>query len=518
MTMKSITSGNLVESKIKQRQNRDLETTPMEQNVLKPTSPQKHSALRERASEVRATEVHSSDQVIDLTIAPIADPLLTLKEQRRDIDRIMASVNILQQDMISLRQSVENLENRSDQASHDFAGDVDLLTDTITNVSSKLSELDALKLEMKMMQQRIKRMEDSKSMGRRSSTVLGSAHLSRRTSPTMNEQATPRNDAPSNGPPFSASQVPMSAYFDGLSAPQTASRRHDVMDGGDSSSKGLPLGSKAEALPPQKPFTPRPRASINGTASRGSHTPVNMPPPQIPPTGPEQNIMRRKSSTSSTVATTRTASPSITATANSTSLPRVLTQIEDASTGPHCDPHESHIYDDELVDDRPRSSTGSSTRNALQPASKAADSRQNRKKESAQQPPSQAQHRKSVPPPTPEPSNERKITRGRTTHHDSKRRKTTAFDANTPSTSIWAAESRESESSSGRRAEPGLLVRVNGEVDGRYEKFQNLKSKGRERPGERDTEGYLLKPDGTRNPVSVKCVDQWKKKKAKLSG
>lgn len=41
-------------------------------------------------------EAPSSDQVFDLTIGPTADPISILEEQRRDIDRIVASVDILQ--------------------------------------------------------------------------------------------------------------------------------------------------------------------------------------------------------------------------------------------------------------------------------------------------------------------------------------------------------------------------------------------------------------------------------------
>ncbi|CAD6575795.1 MAG: hypothetical protein ASARMPREDX12_007583 [Alectoria sarmentosa] len=522
MVLKSITSGNLVEAKIKQRQSDFLEPSPTDPstcrpNRLEPKSAKKYSAPRRRASEVEDTETTSSDQVFDSSIDTTADPFPILEEQRRDIDRIMAAVNILQQDMRSLRKSVEHLEDHRDQGSHDFVGDVDILTDSITRVSSRLSELDALKLEMKMMQQRIKRMEESNSTGRRSSIVLGYAQQSRRSSPTTDDQTIPRNDASSNGLLSSVTQTPLSAYFDGLFAPRrTAFRGPDMVDGGDSSYQGPLSRSKDESLPTQIPSTIRPKSSVNATASEGSHTPVNMPPPQIPAKGPEQRILRRSSSTASNVAT-RTASTFVTGTTNSTGRPRLVSQMQEASRNFHQGHQGSHISDDELVNDiHPRLSTG----HAQQPGNNTAHSRQNRTDGITQQHPPKRQRRRSVPistldqekldgPDGAKLNDQDQQTRGHTTHHDSKRRKTTAFNTDTPSTSIWATDS-----SNGRRHEQRLSVRVDGEANRRFSRFQAYESKGRKRPGERDKEGYLLKSDGTRDPRSVKSIDRSKKKKA----
>lgn len=529
--MKSITSGNLVEAKTKRWQKNFLETSPADPLARRPTSSrpkssQKHTAPRRRGGEVEGTKAPPSDQVLDLTIGKTADPVPILDEQIRDIDRIMASVNMLQQDMLSLRESLEHLEDRRDRSSQDLAGNVGILTDNTTKVSSSLREVDALKLEMKMMQQRVKRMEGSRSTGLRSSTVLVPAQVSSRLSPTTDEQATPRNNAASNGLFFSATQTPVSPCFDGLLAPQkTISERCDVVDGGESSFQGHSYGSKAEVLPPQKLFTTRPKMPLNGTASRASHTAVNMPPPQIPPKKTEQNIISRRNSIASSVTTPRTASTTITGITKSTTLPRIISQMREASTSPRYNHQEDHEYDDELVDDiSPQSSIKSSTAKSRPPVGNTAQSRQNRTIESAQQPPPKTQRRQSVPMPlpTPESSNKNRPARGRTAHHDSKRRKTTAFDANTPSISIWAADSRHSRSVSSRRDEQGLTIRTNGEVDEEFAKLQNLESEGRKRkrPGERDEEGYLLRPDGTRDPRSVASMDRWDRKKAEaeLSG
>ncbi|CAF9916011.1 MAG: hypothetical protein ALECFALPRED_010469 [Alectoria fallacina] len=524
MVLKSIMSGNLVEAKIKQRQSNFLGPSPTDPstcrpNLLEPTSSKKYSAPRRRGSEVEDTETPSFDQVFDSSIGTSADPIPILEEQRRDIDRIMASVNILQQDMISLRKSVEHLEDQRDQESHDFVGDVDILTDSITRVGSRLGELDVLNLEMKMMQQRIKRMEESNSTGRRSSTVLGYAQQSRRSSPTTDEQTIPRNDASSNGLLSSVTQTPLSACFDGLFAPRrTAFKRPDVVDGGDLSYQRPLSGSKDESLPTQIPSTIRPKSSVNATASKGSHTPVNMPPPQIPPKGPEQRILRRSSSIASNVAT-RTASKSVTGTTNSTGLPRLVSQMQEASRNFHQGHQGTHTSDDELVNDiHPRSSTG----HAQQPGNNTAHSRQNRTDGTTQQHPPKRQRRRSVPmhlstldqekldgPDAAKANDQDQQTRGHTTHHDSKRRKTTAFNTDTPSTSIWATDPISS-----RRDEQRLSVRIDGDANRRFSRFQAYESKGRKRPGERDKEGYLLKSDGTRDPRSVKSIDRSKKKKA----
>ena len=502
MTIKSITSGNLVEVKTKQRQNKVLETTPTDRLPRRPNSSQKHLAFQRTGSEVEGSKAPPSDQILDLKIGPTADRIPILEEQRRVIDRIVASVNILQQDMLSLKESVERLEDGRERSSQALPGDFSVLEDNHTKISRSPSEVDALKLEMKTMQQRIKCIEVSRSTGRRSPSVTGSAQVSRRPWTIVDEQATPRNDASSNGLPFSAARTPMSPYFDGSFAPQEiASAIHHVVDRGDPSFQGLSSGSKVEALLPQKSFTTRPRTPINGIDSRASHITVNMPPPRRPRKGPNPTTINRRSPTTSGVATPRTASTSVRGTTKSTIHPQMISRMQEASTSPQYNHQDDHEYDDELVGDvRSQSSTGSSTGNSWQPASNAAQSRHSRTNESAQQPPSKSQRRKSVPMslPTPGSSNKNIPARGRTNHHDSKRRKTTAFDANTSSPSIWDADSRDSRPNSSRRDEQGLVKSA---------RLRDL-AKGMKKPGQRGEHGYLLRPDGSRNSRSVASLDR----------
>ena len=465
MNMKSITSGKFVKARAKQRQNPILGTSPGDalacrQDVPKPTSSKKHPISQRMGREGESTEAPSSNQVFDLVIGPTAGPMLVPEEQGRDIERIMASVDILQREMVSLKKSVKFLMDRKGRASQGYSGDVGIPVDDSIEVSNGLSELDALKLEMQMMQQRIKFMEDSRSTGRWSPTVSGSAQVSRRPSSTIDEAPTLRTGTPANGFVLSTTLTPMSAYSDGGITPQIhAPERHDAVDGCESSSTGFPVNLNPNAVPPQKLFTTKPRTAINCTASRGRHGQVSMPPPQTPFKAPERDINRCRNSYSTDMGTPRTASTPIMGSTNSISLRQNKSQRQEISTDFHHSHPESHIYDDELDDDvRPQSSTGSCTGNSQKPASKTAHSRQYRKNESIQQQrlPCNTQRRKSVSiaPPAPKASNDSKPS---TSHRESKRRKTTASDANTSNAS---AGSRELRPMGGRRGGQGLSVRI----------------------------------------------------------
>ena len=454
-----------MEAQIKPRQLHSLGTSPKttteslarRKTVPRINSPQKDQVPREWESEIRDPETSSSDQVSDLAIAPSANPLAALEEQRRDIDRILASINTLQEDMMSLRQSVEDLQDRRNQASHYLAADVDILTGNLKLVGRRLNELDALKLDMKMMQQRIKHMDGSRSRGQQSSAVLGSAQVSRRSSPKIDEQGIPRDNALPNGLQIAAPQTPISALFEGL-------------------------------------------FSVNGITSRGSHTSVDMPPPQVPHDKSERYSVRRRTSTANNMVTPSTAP-------TPTSLPRAMSRTKDGSTGPYHESQDSHIYDDELDEDvRLRSSIGSSTETTLLSGKKTTPSRGLQMTPTVQQPLPKTQSRKSVPLPPPTPESSYKHGSARSSH-SSKRRKTSAFNANTRSTSIWRPNYRDSEPSRGGRDEQALLSRSDGEYYDRPARFQNVEITGKKKPGQRDKDGYLMKGDGTGSSRSVKGVD-----------
>lgn len=214
----------------------------------------------------------------------------------------MAAVNMLQQDMICLRTLVGS---RRSQPSQDSFGDINIPMENITNVNRRPSELDALRLDMKTMQQRIKRLEESRSEARRSSTVLGSVQILREPSPTS---AFSPSEASLNKLFFPAAQMLMSSHLGGLHGPNTAAfERHDEVNGRGSSSRGARLARKARTFPAYKPFNSRAGTLINGLAGRGIHNSKNMHPLHIPHyKGPEHSIVTRRISTVGNVSTNGT--------------------------------------------------------------------------------------------------------------------------------------------------------------------------------------------------------------------
>lgn len=447
-----------------------------------PTSSQTHPQPQRRDDEGKGTENFPSDQPFDRTVAPTGHLESSSEEQRRDIDRIMAAVNILQQDMISLRTLVEN---RRPQPSQNSFSDVDVPMENITNASRRPSELDALKLDMKIMQQRIKRLEESRLEARRSSIVLGSAQTPGQ--PSSTSEISP-SEASLNRLLFPATQTLMSSHLDGLHVPNiTASGGHDKVNGGGSPSQGVRLARKARTFPAYERFNSRPRTLINGLAGRGIHTLNSMPPPYISRSkGLERNIITRMNSVIGDVSTHGMKATLITGTPTPTISPRTVAQAQEASIGNNsCQKHqEDPEYDDELVDDiRLQSSTG----NLHNPTSKTPHPRKDQTSKTAPQSTpciTQPQQSMQMPPRSRTPAHSTKNTlappSGITTH-DSKRRKISASEAN-KAPRISSTEAMESRpvSGHGHQQQQCLLVRIDGRVDDRKSaRLQDLEeSKG----------------------------------------
>ena len=506
LTMRSTASGNLVEAKFKKRQRNGRETSPTAPLAHRPDAIRPASSHKPSATQRRGSEVEYSDQVSNLKIAPTADPLAILEGQRRDIDRIMSSVDLLQEEMISLRGYAAFSEESRSLACRDLAGDVDLLTKNITPASNRLSELDGLKFEMKMMQQRIKRFEDSISRGRRSSTVSDSIPVSRRPSPAIDEEVTPPNDVPSRRLIIQTAQTPTSAPLEGFLAPSTTVfEKDDLMEEVGPSLQSLLSRPKAEALLPETPSTKRLRTPINSVAHGRIPPTVNMPPPQIPHMGLEQ-IARNKSSDASKEAAPGT---SMAGTKNPSTPSQAVSRMREVSPGSHHNhqedhTQEDHTYDDELLGDvHPPSSTDSSARTYQHSASKTTRALQTQINESAKQTPSKPQRQPNPPTPlpNPNPSTEKKRARGRPARHDTKRRKTTTDLANTPNATLWALDPPDQTSASGHRDEQGRFARVDCEGDGEPAGLEKGGTRGRKRSGGGGSDG-----DGARVLRSVKRV------------
>ena len=93
-----------------------------------------------------------------------------VKRQEGDIKVILHTLETLQKEVTSFQKELKSVKGavndirvrQEEQQSPELFEDIELLTETVANVSNKVGELDALKLESKMMQSRVKRLEDEK--------------------------------------------------------------------------------------------------------------------------------------------------------------------------------------------------------------------------------------------------------------------------------------------------------------------------------------------------------------------
>ena len=121
-------------------------------------------------------------------------PLLALEDQRRDINRIFEAIDNLQDEMGAIKDSIQNIQDRAPET---FAGEIELLTENVSKVSKGMGEIEGLKFEIKMMQQRLKRLEEVNSNKRTFSAIVDTRGSSRETTPIatryLSPYATPRN-------------------------------------------------------------------------------------------------------------------------------------------------------------------------------------------------------------------------------------------------------------------------------------------------------------------------------------
>ena len=109
------------------------------------------------------------------------DTLCILSEQKRDIDRILISVEGLQNQMRHMMNAIESLKagkdlQNSDQASpseHGPTKEIELLTKNVSGMSRKVNEIDGLSLELKVMKRRVQRLEDENVSTQSTHTVTG---------------------------------------------------------------------------------------------------------------------------------------------------------------------------------------------------------------------------------------------------------------------------------------------------------------------------------------------------------
>ena len=117
-----------------------------------------------------------------------ANVSLLLNEQRKDIDRILRSLDELQHEMKSVKKSVSelratssaSLDGPSAKSGFAYEEELDLLADSVSAVASKVNEVDGLKLEIKLLKRRLQRVEESNGVTQSSHTVTGLTQESQR--------------------------------------------------------------------------------------------------------------------------------------------------------------------------------------------------------------------------------------------------------------------------------------------------------------------------------------------------
>ncbi|KAL8660946.1 MAG: hypothetical protein Q9202_006070 [Teloschistes flavicans] len=146
--------------------------TTAPQTPAPPAASMSASAVPTRRNEVPRHETPSTADDI-LSEGPAtpsnADTAANLVQQRTDIDRIAANVDKLLQEMKTVKASVDYIKFQqqtfADQdtaaSSTELAEDLGNLTEKVTRVSTKVKEVDGLKVGLNTMEERVQRLEET---------------------------------------------------------------------------------------------------------------------------------------------------------------------------------------------------------------------------------------------------------------------------------------------------------------------------------------------------------------------
>lgn len=90
-------------------------------------------------------------------------PMEPLEAQRHDIDRIDNALYQLQSDIRTMKAIIEDLKRArpSHNANTDDLATLEVLSETVTNVSSKVGEVDGLKMQIEVLKRRLKKVEEA---------------------------------------------------------------------------------------------------------------------------------------------------------------------------------------------------------------------------------------------------------------------------------------------------------------------------------------------------------------------
>ena len=396
------------------------------------------------------------------------DTMQLVKRQECDIIVILQSLETLQKEMKSFQKEMKSVKvavndiraRQDEQQTHELAEDIELLTDTISQVSGKVGELDALKLESKMMQSRVKRLEDEK----------------RGLQTGMEPPPTPRLASNGARPAPSFQKAEEKPLSNSTYSPHRSAYTPVV-------NSAL---SRSRVAPAQGSHTPR------------SHARNDMPPPDIPRSASSRALARPSSFRSGSETARNPHGRSnlhnaISDVNDSASELPSAAQDDDDDEEEYNDGESSLDPEDETYQPR-RSRSRQSLPARMASVDVAPEGRYKRRRTT-----SHALTRDNTTPPSPHPD-----------------------DPNYKS--IWAAPTAESERVTPvpvQRNEHGFIIKPNGQVDKRSLRFLGkVKNKRRNvgRDAVRDAEGYLLDADGTRNERSVRIINGMRKREREERG
>ena len=491
-----------------------------------------------RPEEPQADPGQRNNELLDAAMGPteeenpVLEPILVLEDQRRDINRIFEAIDNLQDEMSSIKNSIQNLQDRPSET---FAGEIELLTENVSKVSKGMGEIEGLKFEIKMMQQRLKRLEEANSHRRTFSGTVDTRDSSRETTPIasryLSPYLTPRNQhGPSREDTTVGRDVGSRLLSRGFSERLAGSHplrnvehifdRPPSWDGNHVPSEGLQLSNTL--LPSGNADRAANEMQRSNATAAPDHS-KSYTDQRLKSSDPLPNVANGQIETSHRNALSAHNMQSLATGVNSNAVseaqPRPETSVHDIEY-----PMQEN-EEVEVISGQPqlRAPQGSVIANNKPPMPAPSAVMVPDTQERHQTPvralaeaatPVVGKHRERITAPDTE-----------TGHGRTKRRKTTAFDetipprtsTESPDRSIWAADAPSVRRLSGEnRNEQGLLLRRNGKVDGRSTRYLNHeKDKRSHRPaqGPRDAEGYLLRPDGSRDTRSVRIINSAKKNK-----
>ncbi|KAL9033210.1 MAG: hypothetical protein Q9214_007622, partial [Letrouitia sp. 1 TL-2023] len=115
----------------------------------------------------------------DTVMEPAPSTINILEEQKKDIEAIMGIVNGLSKDMKSVKESIENIKAEQQRSTNNtdvttttpasntsIIEDIEILTESVSELTRKVNVADGLKLELHGMKRRLQRLENAKSSSR----------------------------------------------------------------------------------------------------------------------------------------------------------------------------------------------------------------------------------------------------------------------------------------------------------------------------------------------------------------